>query len=83
MEIDIDRRVGLAGRVYIQFFDFCRAIGNALWRADPGAYPVTVDRHAMPDVIRVRRVGSLIVCGVEFRLVVIEVYARSFGGGRR
>ena len=72
MDEDVDGRVGPCGRVDVEPFDGCGAIGKAPRRAEPGTGGVAIGCVALADLRQIRRVRDLVIGGIELGLVHIE-----------
>jgi hypothetical protein len=80
MDEDEDRRQFASGAVYVQSLDLARPIGDALGLADTMTRQFAVADSAFDQLLTVRGVGGLIICGIECGLVIIEEYRRTFFG---
>jgi hypothetical protein len=78
MDENEDRRPFASGAVYVQSLDLGRAIGDALGLADTMARQIAVADSAFDQLLTIRRVGGLVIGGVECGLVIIEEYRLIF-----
>src|SRR5262249_34766185 len=74
---DEDRRIGAAGPVNVELFDFGRSVGRALRGADTGARCIAVAVKALAHLSDEGFVIHLVVRCVEFELVVIHEHQRA------
>src|ERR1700741_3893105 len=77
MDEDEDRSVGAVGPINIELFNLSRSVCDTPRRTDPGAHGLTVAGESIGDLRDERFVVHLIVCGIEFELVVIHEYERA------
>ncbi len=72
MDVDMNRRGWPRRSKNIDLLDIRRAVRNAEGSAETSARQFAVTSIALLDLRLVRRVGGLIIRGVEFDLVVTE-----------
>ena len=78
MDVDQDRCVRSARGVNIKLLDFGWAVGDAERCAQPSANQLAVSCVTLLNHPRVGCVDALIVCRIEFSLIVVEEDSRTF-----
>ena len=77
-DVDQDSRVRSARAVSFKQLDLGWAVGAAQRRAQPSANQLAVSGIALLNHSRVGCVDALIVCRIEFSLIVVEEDSRTF-----
>ena len=67
---------GAGGAIDVELLDLAGALGDALRLADAAARQLAVAGPAPDQLLAVRRVGGLVMCRIEGRLVVVEKHRR-------
>ena len=78
MDEDKDRCRGARAAVDVEPLNLGRSVGGALGLADMPARDSAVGDAALDQLLAVRRIGGLVIRGVECRLVIVEEYRRAF-----